>query len=39
MNTGKDGEPYSIQNGVSSYVNDNGEVEPNNPSVVVFMKI
>lgn len=39
LTTGVEGEPYSIQNGVSSYVNDDGVVEPNNPSVVIFMKI
>lgn len=39
MNVGKEGEPYSIKNGVSSYVNDNDEVEPDNPSVVIFMKL
>jgi hypothetical protein len=39
MNSGKMGEPYSIQNGVSLYVNDDGEVEPDNENVVVFMKL
>ena len=38
MNSGKPGEPYTITRGVSLYVNDNGDVEPDNPSVVVFMK-
>jgi hypothetical protein len=38
MNSGKAGEPYSIQKGVSYYVNDDGEVELDNPSVVIFMK-
>ena len=38
MNSGKDGEVYSIRNGVSDYVNDKGEVEPDNPIVVIFMK-
>ena len=39
LNTGKIGEPYSIQNGVSLYVNEKEEVEPNNENVVVFMKL
>ena len=39
MNSGNVGEPYAIQNGVSLYVNDNGEVEPDNENVVVFMKL
>jgi hypothetical protein len=38
LNVGKPGEPYSIVNGVSSYVNDNEEVEPDNLQVVIFMK-
>ena len=38
MNSGKVGEPYTIVKGVSDFVNDDGEVEPNNPNVVVFMK-
>jgi len=38
LNTGKPGEPYSIVNGVSSFVNDKDEVEPDNPQVVIFMK-
>lgn len=37
MNSGTPGEPYAIQGGVSSFVNDAGQVEPQNPSVVVFM--
>jgi hypothetical protein len=39
LTTGKVGEPYSIQNGVSLYVNENEEVEPDNENVVVFMKL
>ena len=35
---GKLNEPYSIIKGVSSFVNDEGEVEPDNPQVVIFMK-
>jgi len=38
MNSGKKGEPYSIQNGVSYFVNVKEEVDPDNPQVVVFMK-
>lgn len=38
MNSGKPGEPYAILKGVSDYVNDKGEVEPDNPNVVIFMK-
>lgn len=39
MNSGKPGEAYSIQNGVSSFVNDKGEIEEDNPNVVIFMKL
>ena len=39
LNTGKIGEPYTIQNGISRYVDDNGKVQIDNPTVVVFMKI
>ena len=39
MNSGKTGEPYSIQNGVSSYVNDNEVVHEDDERVVIFMKI
>jgi hypothetical protein len=39
LTTGNIGEPYSIQNGVSLYVNENEEVEPDNENVVVFMKL
>ena len=38
MNSGKQGEIYAIINGVSDFVNDKGEVEPDNPEVVIFMK-
>lgn len=38
MNSGTPGEAYAIVRGVSSYVNDAGEVEPENPNVVVFMR-
>ena len=37
MNQGNPDEPYAIVNGVSSFVNDSGQVEPDNPNVVVFM--
>ncbi|RYF03363.1 MAG: hypothetical protein EOO77_31185 [Oxalobacteraceae bacterium] len=37
MNEGTPGEAFAIQNGISSFVNDAGQVEPENPSVVVFM--
>lgn len=39
LNTGDVGEPYSIQNGVSYYVDENGNVDPTNETVVVFMKL
>src|SRR6056297_1233240 len=38
MNDGHPGEPYAIENGISSYVNDQDEVEPENPQVVIFMR-
>lgn len=38
MNVGVPGEPYAIVNGVSDFVNDKDEVEPENESVVIFMK-
>jgi len=38
MNDGKPGEPYAVIKGISDYVNDKGEVEPDNPQVVIFMK-
>lgn len=39
MNSGTPGEAYSIQNGVSYFVDENEQVHPNNPTVVVFMKL
>lgn len=39
MNSGKPGEAYSIQNGVSDFVDDNENVHPEDPRVVIFMKI
>jgi len=39
MNTGEIGTPYTIQKGISRYVNDKEEVEIDNPVVVIFMKI
>ncbi len=39
MNSGEDGEAYSIRNGVSYFVNDQGEVEPDNENVVIFMRL
>jgi hypothetical protein len=38
MNSGNVGEPYSTQNGVSYFVDDNGNVDPNDPQVVIYMK-
>jgi hypothetical protein len=38
LTTGQVGEPYAIINGISYYVNSRGEVEMDNPTVVVFMK-
>jgi hypothetical protein len=38
FNTGKPGKPYTVVNGVSDYVNSKGQVEPDNPKVVIFMK-
>lgn len=38
LNSGKQGEPYAIVNGVSDYVDDNGNVHPDDPRVVIFMK-
>lgn len=38
MNSGNQGEPYSVQNGVSSYVDEHEVVHPNDPRVVIFMK-
>jgi len=39
MNFGKPVEPYSIQNGISSYVDDKGKVHEDDERVVIFMKI
>lgn len=38
MNEGVPGQPYAVVRGVSDYVDDNGVVHPDNPTVVVFMK-
>ena len=38
LNSGTPGEPYAIVHGVSSFVNDAGNVEPDNPNIVIFMK-
>ena len=38
MNVGIPGEAYSIVKGVSSFVDDNGVVHPDDPRVVIFMK-
>lgn len=38
LNVGKPGEPYAIVNGVSDYVDDDGNVYPDDPRVVIFMK-
>jgi len=37
MNSGTPGEPYAIVKGVSDYVDDNGQVHPEHPVVVIFM--
>lgn len=37
LNVGNEGEAYSIQNGVSSFVDENGIVHPEDERVVVFM--
>lgn len=39
LNDGNVGEPYSIQNGVSYFVDESGNVDPTNKNVVVFMKL
>lgn len=39
LNSGTPGEPYSIVNGVSSFVDDQDNVHDNDPRVVIFMKI
>lgn len=38
MNDGKPGEKYAIVKGVSDYVDDDGVVRPEHPTVVIFMK-
>lgn len=38
LNVGTPGEPYAIVNGVSDYVDDNGNVHPDDPRVVIFMR-
>lgn len=38
MNSGTPGEPYAIVRGVSDYVDDAGQVHPEDPRVVVFMR-
>ena len=37
MNVGKPGEIYTITNGVSDFVNDKDEVEPDNENVVIYL--
>ena len=37
MNSGKSNEPYAIVNGISNYVDDNGNVHPEDERVVIFM--
>ena len=39
LNSGEPGQPYSIQNGISYFVDDNGNVDPQNENVVIFMKL
>ncbi|MFA6198877.1 MAG: hypothetical protein WC679_00515 [Bacteroidales bacterium] len=39
MNSGKQGEPYAIVKGVSSFVDDNEKVHEDDPRVVIFMKL
>ena len=36
-NDGILGEPYSVQNGISYYVDDSGKVDPTNSTIVIFM--
>jgi hypothetical protein len=38
LTTGELGVPYTIQNGISRFVNEEGDVEIDNPQVVIFMK-
>ena len=39
MNSGEPGEAYSIVNGISSFVDDEDNVHPEDPRVVIFMKL
>jgi len=39
LNDGKKGEAYTIVNGVSDYVDDDENVHPEDPRVVIFMKL
>lgn len=39
LNSGNKGEAYSIQNGISYFVDEAGNVDPQNPKVVIFMKL
>ncbi len=39
MNIGAKGEAYSIQSGISSYVDENEVVHEDDPRVVIFMKL
>lgn len=39
MNSGEVGEAYSIQNGISYFADDNGNVDPTNETIVIFMKL
>ena len=39
LTTGELGVPYTVQNGVSRFVNDNEEVELKNPNIIVYMKL
>jgi hypothetical protein len=39
MNSGTPGEAYAIVDGVSDFVDDEGKVHPEDPRVVIFMRI
>jgi hypothetical protein len=39
LNDGTPGEKYAIINGVSDYVDDDGNVQPENECVVIYMKL
>ena len=39
MNSGTPGESYAIVNGISDFVDDNENVHPEDPRVVIFMKL